>query len=150
MSEEITCRKNNLMRLLRIQKLQKNDDNAREEKRIKKDIKCRFENTGKCKTKNCTFVHPIKTCKQHSVIGSCSMESSCDRRHPYGVCYEWEARGSCHQNDNCRHRHPFELEARKHSKPVQTRMNTHGWSHPANQWQPRTLRFMDVRGIGRY
>jgi hypothetical protein len=78
--------------------------------KVAKKVKCRFDNTGKCRrSSECKDVHPKKTCQSHSKLGSCPMESTCEHRHPYGVCYEWEKYGACDNGDGCRHRHPFDL-----------------------------------------
>ena len=74
-------------------------------------IKCRYENTGNCKTKHCKNFHPKKTCQGYSKLGSCAFESICEHRHPYGVCHSWKRDGSCNEGDECRHRHPFYMSS---------------------------------------
>ena len=72
------------------------------------NIKCRFENTGTCRKKNCKNQHPKKTCQNYSYYGVCSSQS-CDRRHPWGVCYIWQQHGACFYGERCRNRHPIDL-----------------------------------------
>ena len=84
---------------------------------ISRHHQCRFENTGRCRTKNCKNLHPKKTCQPFSKFGSCPTESKCENRHPYGVCYDWERYGRCASGDECRHKHPFEMAVRIHAAP---------------------------------
>ena len=53
-----------------------NSSKMEEDKPKKK--RCRFDNTGNCKNRNCEDVHAKKTCQPFSKLGSCSMEASCD------------------------------------------------------------------------
>ena len=46
--------------------------------------KCKFENTGNCRNRECEDIHPKKTCQSSSKLGSCPLESSCEHRHPFG------------------------------------------------------------------
>ena len=57
-------------------------------KKVPSKIRCKFENTGNCRTKSCQDLHLKKTCQMHSKYGSCHFESTCEHRHPHGVCYK--------------------------------------------------------------
>ena len=130
--------------------------------------KCRYENSGNCKNKNCPEIHPRKTCQPHSKLGSCPLESSCEHRHPYGVCYDWQKFGACHRGDSCRNRHPLEMSAPANStidpflgqgSPSGAHGDTEGWgvqhsqpSQHSQQSQPshQQSRHHDQRGMGRW
>ena len=126
-----------------------------------KKKRCRFDNTGTCKNRNCEDVHAKKTCQPFSKLGSCSMESSCDHRHPFGVCFDWQNHGSCYNGDSCRNRHPFEMAAPRafpsdHSSflgqgsPNGTHGDTDGWRGQPSQRSPGQVRHHDLRGMGRW
>ena len=118
-----------------------------------KKTKCRYENTGICRSKSeCQDVHPKKTCQSHSKMGSCPMESTCEHRHPYGVCYDYEKYGSCHNGDICRHRHPIELSRPGSSDPFlgygsPGRQEAPGGQGQGSHWSPgQGHRHHDQRG----
>ena len=64
-----------------VEKKQKVGENTNDTRK-----KCRFENTGVCRSKNeCNDLHPKKTCQSFSKLGSCPLESLCEHRHPYSL-----------------------------------------------------------------
>ena len=68
--------------------------------------KCRKENRGHCRRKNCIFKHPAVTCQIYSSTGRCNNENQCEHRHPKTVCYAWQSYRECKHGEQCRHRHP--------------------------------------------
>ena len=121
--------------------------------------KCRFENTGNCKNRNCVDFHPKKICQSFSKLGSCPMESACEHRHPYGVCYEWQNTGVCYKGDECRNKHPIEMAAPRtpnaepflgQGSPSGAHREGEGWRTQPSQWSPEQIRHHDQRGQGRW
>ena len=77
--------------------------------------KCRKENRGYCRRKNCSYRHPNMTCQAYSSNGFCNNESLCEHRHPKSVCYAWQSYRSCKHGDRCRHRHPVNVISEQNS-----------------------------------
>ena len=129
-----------------------------EDKKKKPAVKCRFEDTGLCRSKNkCEDIHPKKTCQSHSKLGSCSTASLCELRHPFGVCFEWQRHGYCYSGDDCRNRHPIEL-ARPisyNTEPFLGQSSPHreqeaaGWGQ-GSRWSPSQIHHHDLQGMGRW
>ena len=71
--------------------------------------KCRKENRGYCRQKNCVFRHPKMTCQMYSSMGYCNNEIRCEYRHPKTICYAWQSYRECKHGDRCRHRHPVNV-----------------------------------------
>ena len=83
-------------------KVEIQDNNGTSDKRGK----CRKENRGYCRRKNCVFKNPSTTCQTYSAMGFCNNENHCEHRHPKSICYAWQSYRSCKHGDKCRHRHP--------------------------------------------
>ena len=86
-------------------------DNQRNKIMSGERSKCRIENRGKCRRKNCNFIHPTMTCQTYSSTGSCNNENRCEHRHPKTVCYAWQSYRECKHGEHCRHRHPVHASA---------------------------------------
>ena len=96
-------------------------------KEAKTKLRCRYENTGNCRSNiKCLDVHPRTTCQSHSKLGSCVSEAICDHRHPHGICYDWQQFGTCRNGDSCRNRHPFELARQSNLKSPERPFLGHG------------------------
>ena len=114
-------------------------DNPKEEKQeeSKKESpnksKCVYENSGNCRNKKCSFIHPKKTCQAHSRYGSCPSESICEHRHPDKMCFHLQKSGYCYEGERCRMRHPVEYGAQvHHERPFLGQGQGHG-SHQGHQ-----------------
>ena len=104
---------------------------------VPKKVKCKDENTGKCRKSSCNNLHPQSVCQQFSMFGSCSLESVCELRHPSTSCFEWEACGSCRLGSKCRHRHPYTYHTGNYSDNFlvygyldPAGRNSQGWESP--------------------
>ena len=121
--------------------------------------KCKFENTGNCRNRECEDIHPKKTCQSSSKLGSCPLESSCEHRHPFGICFDWEKNGQCFRGDGCRNRHPLEMGAQRapnaepflgQGSPSGAHREEEGRRAQPSQRSPGKTRHHDQRGLGRW
>ena len=116
------------------------------EENSSEQIRCKFDNTGKCFRGNeCRDRHATKTCQLYSRLGFCNDETTCIFRHPKGSCYDWQNFGSCRNGDSCRYRHPIEW------RPQQPEHFLEGNSpnHHRNQGQDSPVqhyKYHDLRG----
>ena len=125
-----------------------------------KKKKCKFENTGNCRNRECKDAHSKKTCQSFSKLGSCPLESTCEHRHPFGICFDWERHGQCFKADGCRNRHPLEMSSQRtpdvdpflgQGSPSGAHREAEGWrAAQPGQRSPGQIRHHDQRGKGRW
>ena len=102
-----------------IQELQ----NKQEIRQIKGNKKCRFYNTGFCRSReNCPFKHPENSCKEHLETGKCSSYRTCQERHPR-KCRHFETEKSCFYAVSCAYLHKEIVDVEEDSDNDETVSN---------------------------